>query len=175
MQLNHFLDFINSSWRKIFFAAILTHLCGHVFNHDKLAFVPLCICNIFRNDLVMADRTFIHGLFPPKFIVYPFCWVWVINSYNAYNRQKSYLDMQGLSLFGPAIDKAARPVFIRRIVLNYFAAQNRLFNLFTSYMPVNPLFGSMFGIAKSFSNKGLSNLCDFHRYNYNIEGLVCQI
>ena len=174
MQFNHPLDFIYNAWRKIFFATIWTYLCGHLLNCDKFFIIPLRVCDVFGNSWAMTHRTFIHNLFSPYFVISPFFWVWFIYCYNTYNWKKRYLNMQGLSLFSFAVYKTTRPIFIRGIIFNYFTACNGLFNFFRRNVPINSLFNAVFTISESFFNKCLTNLSNFHQFEYNIGRLACQ-
>ena len=175
MRFNHLLNFIHSSWRKVFFSAILAYICGYVLYYNKLSVEPLGICNLFSGCLAVASGTFIHKLFPPYFTIYPFCLVWLIHSYNAYNWHKGYLNMQGLAFSGFTVYKNAWAVFIRRVIFNYFSFKDCMFDFFTGYTPVDSLFSSVLGVTKSFFNKCFLNFYDIHLLEYNTGIKTCQV
>ena len=100
---DHLLDSINDIRREIFFATVRADFCGHIFNCNKFSLIPLRICDIFRANSTMANRAFIHNLFPPNFVIDPFLRVWFIYSYNTNNWQKPYLNMQSESFLSKCI------------------------------------------------------------------------
>ena len=175
MKLYYFLNLINDIRRKILFAAVWAYITGDIFNRNKFSFVPLSICDMLRGGFAMTDRTFIHDLVPPNFVVNPFFRIRFVSCYNTYNWMKAYLDMQGSSFFSFAVYQTAWSIFIRRIIFDYLAIRNDLSNFFRTNISINSLFNTMFSIPKSFINKYLADFFNFHTVkNYIIEEVRCQ-